>query len=58
MPHHDDEYQIPYLSIGHAYGASPVHGAAPRPKKRKVNIGFQHPGNEFPPKPKKKRKRK
>lgn len=59
MPSWDDEYLVPYLSVGSVSPAGPLHGPGQtRPKKKKVNTGFQVPGNEFPPKPKKKRKKK
>lgn len=53
MPDWDDEYVEPYLATGHIGPLDPNRSGK---KRRKVNIGFQVPGNEFPPKPKPKPK--
>lgn len=56
MPSWDDEYLVPYLGVGSVSPAGPLHGgAAARARvKKKVNTGFQVPGNEYPSKPKRK----
>lgn len=55
MPDWDDEYFLPYLSTGHV---GQLDREAKGPPK-KVNTGFQIPGNEYPkPEPAKKKPRK